>query len=196
MKGFSSFIQNIDEEQQKKIDRSAFLYLDPVEPEDEFAQCSTCYHFLPGKQRCSLFGKNDKVIADASCGLYINGEPHDDQEITNWITPKQAGYVLGQVRCENCYHYEDSKCMLFDYINEKMSDTFDLDVNVDSKGCCNGWQKKQMNEMSVPAGTTGKRKQWNPPMVGIRMASGKIEKHPPGKSGSSGGGGAGDGGGD
>ncbi|CAB4162309.1 hypothetical protein UFOVP787_29 [uncultured Caudovirales phage] len=43
-------------------------------------------------------------------------------------------------------------------------------------------------EMSVPAGTTGKRKEWNPPMVGIRMASGKIEKHPPGKSGSSGGG--------
>ena len=43
-------------------------------------------------------------------------------------------------------------------------------------------------EMSVPAGTTGKRKEWNPPMVGIRMANGKIEKHPPGKSGSSGGG--------
>lgn len=51
-------------------------------------------------------------------------------------------------------------------------------------------------EMSVPAGTTGKRKEWNPPMVGIRMASGKIKKLPPGKSGSSGGGGAGNGGGD
>lgn len=51
--------------------------------------------------------------------------------------------------------------------------------------------------MSVPAGTTGKRKKWNPPMVGVRMASGKIEKHPPGKSGSSGGGGSGgNGGGD
>lgn len=56
--------------------------------------------------------------------------------------------------------------------------------------------KDFVSEMSVPAGTTGKRKQWNPPMVGIRMASGKIEKHPPGKSGSSGGGGAGNGGGD
>lgn len=54
-----------------------------------------------------------------------------------------------------------------------------------------------VKEMSVPAGTTGKRKTWNPPMVGVRMASGKIEKHPPGKSGSSGGGGAGgNGGGD
>jgi len=49
--------------------------------------------------------------------------------------------------------------------------------------------KEQLEEMSVPAGTTGKRKERNPPMVGIRMASGKIEKHPPGKSGSSGDGG-------
>jgi len=57
--------------------------------------------------------------------------------------------------------------------------------------------KQFVSEMSVPAGTTGKRKKWNPPMVGVRMASGKIEKHPPGKSGSSGGGGAGgNGGGD
>lgn len=46
--------------------------------------------------------------------------------------------------------------------------------------------------ISVPQGTTGKRKEWNPPMVGIRMASGKIEKHPPGKSGSSGGGNGGE----
>lgn len=51
-----------------------------------------------------------------------------------------------------------------------------------------------IKELSVPAGTTGKRKEWHPPMVGIRMASGKIEKHPPGKSGSSGGGGNGNGG--
>lgn len=60
-----------------------------------------------------------------------------------------------------------------------------------SKG--GGWVSEQVSEMSVPAGTTGKRKTWNPPMVGIRMASGKIEKHPPGKSGSSGGGNGGGG---
>ena len=49
----------------------------------------------------------------------------------------------------------------------------------------------RLNELSVPAGTTGKRKEVSTPMVAIRMASGKIEKHPPGKSGSSGGGGNG-----
>jgi hypothetical protein len=48
--------------------------------------------------------------------------------------------------------------------------------------------KKDIDELSVPQGTTGKRKNISAPMVAIRMASGKIEKHPPGKSASSGGG--------
>lgn len=56
--------------------------------------------------------------------------------------------------------------------------------------------KSYVSELSVPAGTTGKRREWNPPLVGVRMADGKIKKLPPGKSGSSGGGGAGNGGGD
>ena len=48
--------------------------------------------------------------------------------------------------------------------------------------------KEAISELSVPAGTTGKRKEVSAPSVAIRMASGKIEKHPAGKSGSSGGG--------
>jgi hypothetical protein len=49
--------------------------------------------------------------------------------------------------------------------------------------------EKFVTELSVLAGTTGKRVKVKTPTVAIRMASGKIEKHPPGKSGSSGGGG-------
>lgn len=49
--------------------------------------------------------------------------------------------------------------------------------------------KQFVTELSVPQGTTGKRENISTPSVSIRMASGKIEKHPPGKSGSSGGGG-------
>lgn len=49
--------------------------------------------------------------------------------------------------------------------------------------------KEFIKELSVPLGTTGKRAKVSTPMVAIRMASGKIEKHPPGKSSSSGGGG-------
>lgn len=52
-------------------------------------------------------------------------------------------------------------------------------------------EETEVNELSVPAGTTGKRETVSTPMVAVRMASGKIEKHPPGKSGSSGGGGNG-----
>jgi hypothetical protein len=48
--------------------------------------------------------------------------------------------------------------------------------------------KQYMSELSVPAGTTGKRKDWHPKMVSVRDASGKIVKRPAGKSGSSGGG--------
>lgn len=47
--------------------------------------------------------------------------------------------------------------------------------------------KEYIKEISVPQGTTGNRDKVSTPMVAIRMASGKIEKHPPGKSGSSGG---------
>jgi hypothetical protein len=49
--------------------------------------------------------------------------------------------------------------------------------------------KEFIKELSVPAGTTGKRKEVKTPLVAIRMASGEIKRLPPGKSGSSGGGG-------
>lgn len=67
--------------------------------------------------------------------------------------------------------------------------------NLTKKDSANYWSRRAwnceetINELSVPAGTTGKRTTVSTPMVAIRMASGKIEKHPPGKSGSSGGGG-------
>jgi len=49
--------------------------------------------------------------------------------------------------------------------------------------------EETINELSVPAGTTGKRKTVSTPLVPIRMADGSIKRLPPGKSGSSGGGG-------
>jgi hypothetical protein len=48
----------------------------------------------------------------------------------------------------------------------------------------------EINELSVPLGTTGKRGNISTPLVPIRMADGSIKKLPPGKSGSSGGGGS------
>ena len=51
--------------------------------------------------------------------------------------------------------------------------------------------KDFLTELSVPQGTTGKRKTVSTPLVAIRMADGTIKRLPPGKSGSSGGGGNG-----
>ena len=51
--------------------------------------------------------------------------------------------------------------------------------------------KDFLAELSVPQGTTGKRKTVSTPLVAIRMADGTIKRLPPGKSGSSGGGGNG-----
>lgn len=126
-----------------KIDRSAFIYLEPKNEGKDFAQCSTCQHFLPGKLRCSLFGPDDKVIALASCGLYAAGSPHDDQKIINAATPQESGYVEEAVRCENCSWFNtDKSCGLYQELMQKMPDAFDLEIQVKDQACCNAWQKK------------------------------------------------------
>ena len=123
------------------IGRWAFLYLEPDTPEsaEQFAQCSTCSLFLPGKKRCAIFGPDDVVKSNASCGLYIQGKPHDNQKIAGTVTPEQAGYVEGQVRCENCSWYKDGTCDLFAQLDKNMPDTFRLGSTVSPKGCCNAW---------------------------------------------------------
>jgi len=126
----------------KKIDRSAFVYMEPKKDMVQFAQCNTCAAFMPGKERCALFGKNDVVVANASCGLYAHGEPNDDQESSGSTTPQAAGYVEGQVRCENCKYLDGNTCKMFDKLNKLMPYMFDLNVKVKSKGCCNGFIAK------------------------------------------------------
>ena len=124
-----------------RITRSAFIYLEPKLGESEqFAQCGTCFMFMPGKKRCSIFGPNDVVVADASCGLYVHGEPYDEQLIRDAVTPEAAGYVKEQVRCENCTWYKAGKCALFALLNQADSGAFDLEESVKAKACCNGWQ--------------------------------------------------------
>lgn len=130
---------------KEETDRSAFIYMAPQPPKEIFAQCGSCAHFMPESKRCTLFGKNDVVIAEASCALYAHGVPSDKQEIIEATTPTEAGYVLGQVRCENCSWYNEgpSTCGLFEELNSKMGDTFELQENVDKYGCCNGFDRKE-----------------------------------------------------
>ena len=139
MRALLKLLENATE--GEKIDRSAFLYLPPKPPADEFAQCSTCVHFLPDDKRCSIFAPSDVVNPDDSCGLYLHGTPSNDQECRSIVTPEQAGYVQGQVRCENCSWYDDGTCGLYQMLMEKMPDVFDLETSVEAQGCCNAWQK-------------------------------------------------------
>lgn len=123
-----------------RIGRWAFIYMEPKSGQSrEFAQCSTCQLFMPGKERCGIFGPDDVVKANASCGLYLHGKPHDDQPIQDIVTPQDAGYVEGQVRCENCTWYKSGECELFAKLDKAMPDTFNLGSKVDPKGCCNAW---------------------------------------------------------
>lgn len=127
----------------EKITRSAFIYLEPKTEaqEEDFAQCGSCGMFIPDAQRCWLFGADDEVVANASCGLYINGEPSNDQEPSNKVTPEAAGYNLGQVRCENCKWFTGAECDLFKMLNDQLPNVFDMEPAVDAYGCCNAWQK-------------------------------------------------------
>lgn len=132
-------LEAADAQNGDKIGRWAFIYLEAKGDKDKFAQCSTCRHFLPGKERCGIFDKDHKVVADASCGLYVLGTPTDDQELTASVTPEEAGYVVKQVRCENCSWYVDGECDLYKQLNAAMPDTFELGTDVDAKACCNAW---------------------------------------------------------
>jgi hypothetical protein len=136
-------IQLIEQAQQSgdRILRSAFLYLPPTGDAHEFAQCGSCGMYIPGAHRCWLFGDSDVVVANASCGMYIQGEPSNDQEPQSKVTPQDAGYNLGQVRCENCRWLSGKSCALFEMLNRELPQVFDLDPEVEPLACCNAWQK-------------------------------------------------------
>jgi hypothetical protein len=76
-------------------------------------------------------------------------------------------------------------------INKKTSRQYTETHNKCGTPECCGQCDTAISELSVPQGTTGKRKNTFTPLVGIRMADGTIKRLPPGKSGSSGGGGGG-----
>ncbi len=130
------------EKNGQKIDRSAFLYLPPKPPAKDFAQCKTCIMFKPKSERCGIFGPKDKVTTDQSCGLYLHGKPNEDQECRSITTPKDAGLVDGPVRCENCSWADNGICGLYQLLNDKLPDVFDLDEKISPEACCNGWSVK------------------------------------------------------
>jgi hypothetical protein len=128
-----------------KLDADAFLYLSPEPNTPDFAQCSSCRDWIKDDDLCRIHGPYLEVLGSMSCGLYVYGEPlAEEAYVIDLIMPDESGLVDREVRCENCRHFEaPSLCGLFKYLNDKLPDTFEIDTEVEPKGCCNAQQPRE-----------------------------------------------------
>jgi hypothetical protein len=129
-----------------KLDTDAFLYLNPDGDEDYFAQCSTCRDWVKGDELCAIHGPYIEVPGTASCGLYVIGEPHPPGTMTqSLVTPTESGLVDREVRCENCRWGGPNNytCGLYETLNSEMGEIFDLNTDIDPKGCCNANEPRE-----------------------------------------------------
>jgi hypothetical protein len=127
-----------------KINRSAFLYLDPrFAPKSRWAQCSTCRDWVSNHRRCVIHGPKVTVRGSMSCGFYIWGVPVSNRETVAKVTPTESGLVDREVRCENCRFFGDDECGLYRILNDWRPEMFDLDVKVHKLGCCNAQQPEE-----------------------------------------------------
>jgi hypothetical protein len=129
--------------EQETIKRDAFLYLDPKgDQQQEFAQCETCIMFTG--DRCVIHGPDQPVDSDDSCGFYLYGLDKIDVDPIKIVTPQESGLVDREVRCENCAYFNEgeSTCDLYDKLNSRLPDVFELDNRVDKNGCCNAQTPK------------------------------------------------------
>lgn len=131
-----------EEEESKGLTRSVFLYMEPKKGDDKrnFASCGSCCMFLAKHNICSLHGKDVKVDADDSCGLYSRGGPAPETEMEHVhkaTTPEESGLTEGPVQCKNCHYYDkaDKDCLLFRLVGIK-----EYKVNPDA--CCNAFSPK------------------------------------------------------
>ena len=127
-----------------KLGADAFLYLTPVPGVDDFAQCSSCCMWVQEDDRCTIHGPHVRVSGSMSCGLYINGEPQlPGTDVEAIVSPVESGLVDREVRCENCRHSGGDVCGLFETLNSEMPDLFEIDTEIEPKGCCNAQQPRE-----------------------------------------------------
>lgn len=122
------------------VGRDAFLYMEPPQDapqaaKDQFAQCGTCWKFRPKRETCSeVLGK---IVAGGSCGTYAYGASRDEQPQRALLTQAMAGYVVRQVRCENCRYLNGLRCGWYAWLNERFPGEVCFEEAVNPKGCCN-----------------------------------------------------------
>lgn len=125
----------------------AFGYIDMPKGaiEATFAQCAACAHFTG--DRCLNFRPSDKVVPQGACNLYVYGMPTSESDVTDDcfgnLKPKDAGYVVDDVRCANCSSYhqktDHGECELYEQLNKALPTYWKLEEHVKPSSCCNSW---------------------------------------------------------
>jgi hypothetical protein len=127
-------------------DRSAFGYLEPHGSGENFAQCATCVAWIKPRNRCVWFSDRDKAGAGDTCNEYKPGPPVTvPAKCTKVMTPTEAGFVEGPVRCENCVSQDArrDRCMLYENLNRSLPAIWALDPHIKPKACCNAQVQKR-----------------------------------------------------
>jgi hypothetical protein len=118
-----------------KMDRDIFIYSEPKNPIDNYAQCGSCGHFNDGK--CAIV--KGKVNEDDSCNLYVQKDKNGGFVLYN---KDEVGFHDGEVRCENCSYMKEGVCTLYEKLNFMMPELIQLNTKVDKKGCCTSFTEK------------------------------------------------------
>jgi hypothetical protein len=127
-----------------KLGADAFLYLNPEPGVEDFAQCFSCRDWVRDDDRCVIHGPHVRVPGTASCGLYVCGEVQPSgTETIAVVSTQESGLVDREVRCENCRHSQGTTCGLFILLNNELPDTFEIDTEIEPKGCCNAQQPRE-----------------------------------------------------
>lgn len=146
-----------------KLKRDVFIYLEP-KPRDggaDFAQCESCRLFVPEVRalkgaRCVIHGSKQEVYGTSTCGLYVDwptpgGRPDKDvvaghaaelaAGVPGSVTPEESGLVHERVQCQRCRFAERDAtvCGLYKRLSAAMPQTFNLDISIRPRGCCNAW---------------------------------------------------------
>ncbi len=151
---------------EPRLNRSALGYIEPrvgIDGASSFCQCDSCMHFVPENamrgavvgDRCLILGATFPVSGESSCAYFLpwpTGAADADDVSENAedmiegergsITPYDAGFVRDtKVRCMNCRSFEsdESECSLYEALNDKLPNVWQLDCSVKGGACCSCW---------------------------------------------------------
>src|ERR1051325_2797382 len=148
--------------------RDAFIFLTPKSDaeKEEFAQCGPCRMFVPEHyldgikgSRCVSDGSDVEVDDDDSCGFFVSWPTEDGSSVEHVVedhaaelikgipgsvTPEDSGLVSRRVQCRRCTFEQGGarKCGLYEELNSKLPDTFDLNTKITPNSCCNAQEPK------------------------------------------------------